>query len=92
MNINGLFGHIDMFPVIYGLVVWLGIVIVVIKLRMGKWLSLMIDIAVFWFVFKWHGGAMNGSFAAAIAAMLSGLTLVLIWNIVGWLVTRYGRA
>ena len=76
----GLLSHIDMLPVVYGVVIFIGLAIMVIKLRTGHWISLLIDIGVFTFVFKLHGGTMSGAFAATIAAMLSGLVFPLLFR------------
>lgn len=70
---NVLLSHIDFGPLFYGLVMFLGLMVMYIKLIRGSWLSLAIDIGVFWLVFKLHGGSMAGGFAAMIAAMLSGM-------------------
>jgi hypothetical protein len=69
-----------MLPIIYGVVIFIGLAIMIIKLRTGHWISLFIDIGVFWFVFKLHGGTMSGAFAATIAAMLSGLVFPLLFR------------
>ena len=76
----GLLSHIYMLPIIYGVVIFIGLLIMIIKLRTGHWISLIIDIAIFTFVFKLHGGTMSGAFAATIAAMLSGLVFPLLFR------------
>lgn len=60
-------------PLMYGVVMFAGILVMWLKLVHMKVLSLLIDIAVFTLVFKLHGGSMAGSFAAMIAALLAGL-------------------
>jgi hypothetical protein len=77
-SIIAMLGHMDMLPIVYGLTIWLGLIIMIVKFRTGYWLSLIIDIAVFVFVFKLHGGTMSGAFAATIAAMLAGITVPFI--------------
>jgi len=70
---NVLLGHIDFAPLMYGLVMFLGLMVMWWKLTQGRWLGLMIDIGVFAMVFKLHGGTMQGGFAAMVAALLAGL-------------------
>ncbi|MCL4682502.1 MAG: hypothetical protein KJZ92_14690 [Rhodocyclaceae bacterium] len=70
---NVLLGHIDFAPLMYGLVMFLGLMVMWWKLTHGRWLGLMIDIGVFALVFKLHGGTMQGGFAAMVAALLAGL-------------------
>ena len=71
-------GHIDFAPLLYGVIMFLGIAVMWWKLTHGRWLSLTIDIVVFALVFKLHGGTMAGGFAAMIAALLAGLFLPLM--------------
>jgi hypothetical protein len=74
-NVMNIFlSHIDFMPIVYGLVMFIGISILFNKLVTGRFLSLAIDIAVFWFVFALHGGSMTGGFSAMIAALLAGIT------------------
>lgn len=70
---NVLLSHIDWGPLVYGLIMFIGLAIWVVKFKMGSYFSLAIDIAVFILVFKLHGGTMAGGFSAMIAAMLAGL-------------------
>lgn len=76
MNIG--LAHLDFGPLIYGLIMFLGIAVMWWKLTHGRWLSLIIDIAVFAMVFKLHGGTMAGGFAAMVAALLAGMFLPLM--------------
>lgn len=69
---NVFLSHIDWTPIVYGLLMFIGLWVMYAKLIAGKWLSLFIDIAVFWLVFKLHGGTMAGGFSAMICAMLAG--------------------
>lgn len=71
---NVFLGHIDFMPIVYGVVMFMGISILFQKLLTGRFLSLAIDIAVFFFVFGLHGGSMTGGFSAMIAALLAGIT------------------
>jgi hypothetical protein len=61
-------------PIIYGVVMFLGISVLFHKLLHGKLLSLAIDIGVFFFVFGLHGESMTGGFSAMVAALLAGVT------------------
>ena len=70
---NVLLGHLDFGPILYGVVMFLGLLVMWWKLKNGRWLSLAIDIGVFALVFKLHGGTMVGGFSAMVAALLAGL-------------------
>lgn len=65
--------HLDLGPLLYGLIMFVGLFVVWWKITRSMWLSVAIDIAVFIVVFKLHGGTMQGGFAAMIAALLAGL-------------------
>ena len=71
---NAFLAHLDIMPMIYGVVMFMGLSVLFHKLVSGKWLSLAIDIGVFWFVFALHGGSMTGGFSAMVAALLAGIT------------------
>lgn len=77
-TMNVALGHFDFGPLIYGVIMFLGILVMWWKLTRGHWLSLVIDIAVFALVFKLHGGTMAGGFAAMVAALLAGMLLPLM--------------
>ncbi len=77
---NVLFGHFDFVPLIYGVLMFIGIAVMWSKLVSGRWLSLLIDIGVFTLVFSLHGGTMAGGFAAMIAALLAGVFLPLMFR------------
>ena len=64
---------INFSPMIYGLVMFIGLFVMYYKLINLKLISLLIDILVFTVVFKLHGGTMSGGFSAMIAALLAGL-------------------
>jgi len=70
---NVLLGHLDFGPTLYGVVMFLGLLVMWWKLTTRRWLGLMIDIDVFALVFKLHGGTMAGGFSAMVAALLAGL-------------------
>ena len=63
--------HSSAEPLIYGLIIFLGLFSMWYKLSHGKFLSLVIEVSVFVLVFKLHGGTMNGGFAATVAALLA---------------------
>lgn len=65
--------HLDLGPLLYGLIMFVGLLVVWWKITRSMWLSVAVDIAVFIVVFKLHGGTMQGGFAAMIAALLAGL-------------------
>lgn len=65
--------HLDIMPLIYGLIIFIGLWSMWSKLVNGKFIALIIEVSVFWLVFSLHGGTMAGGFAAAIAALLAGL-------------------
>lgn len=78
---NVLLSHIDWGPLVYGVIMFIGLLVMWFKLVKRAWLSLFIDISVFILVFKLHGGTMQGGFAAMVCSMLAGL-------IFPWLIRR----
>lgn len=70
--------HIDMAPLFYGVVLFIGLMVWIVKWSKGMYFSLAIDILVFWFVFSLHGGTMTGGMAATVAAILAGVFFPLI--------------
>lgn len=64
--------HIDVMPLVYGFVIFIGLWSIWAKLIRGKFLALTIEVSVFALVFSLHGGTMAGGFAAAVAALLAG--------------------
>lgn len=75
-----LLSHIGLEPIIYGIIVALGLIVWTVKFKMGQWLSLGVDIGVFWLVFSLHGGTMTGGMAAAMASLICGLILPLMFR------------
>lgn len=75
MNILGLLGHVDFTPVIYGVLMFLGIWSMWFKLTHQNIRGFLIEAGVFTLVFMLHGGSMSGGFAAMIAALIAGQTL-----------------
>lgn len=72
---TALLAHLDIMPVIYGLVIFIGLYSMWWKIRSGRYFAFVIEVFVFALVFKLHGGTMTGGFAATIAALLSGIFL-----------------
>lgn len=70
---NLLLAHIDIMPIVYGLLIFVGIAITFHKLLSGQFVALVIDVFIFWLVFNLHGHSMTGGFAAVIAAMAAGI-------------------
>jgi hypothetical protein len=70
---NVLLSHMDLMPIFYGIIMFVGLGIMLFKLLTGSWMSLAVDVLVFVTVFKLHGGTMSGGFAAMICALLAGL-------------------
>lgn len=65
-------GHLNFGPLLYGLVIFIGLWSMwskLINLRLGSFFA---EAFVFWLVFKLHGGTLEGGFAATIAALLAG--------------------
>ena len=60
-------------PILYGLVIFVGLLITLNKLLNLQILSFVCDVAVFYLVFSLHGHSMTGGFAATIAALLAGV-------------------
>ena len=67
-------------PIIYGVVIFLGLYSMWYKISHGKVLAFVIEVSVFILVFKLHSGTMVGGFAATIAALLSGLIIPMTLN------------
>jgi hypothetical protein len=73
MVMNVFLAHIDFMPIVYGIIMFIGLAYTWHKLLHGKIVSVGIDMAVFWLVFSLHGHSMTGGFAAMIAAAMSSL-------------------
>lgn len=72
---GAILGHIDLMPLFYGIIMFIGMWSMYHKLMRGLWLRLVIEIFVFTLVFTLHGGTMTGGFSAMIAALLAGTFL-----------------
>ena len=70
---NIFLGHLNFAPLLYGAVMFLGLLVMWWKFTHCHWLSLAIDIGVFALVFTLHGGTMAGGVSAMVAALLAGL-------------------
>ncbi len=70
-------GHIDFGPIIYGVVIFLGLYSIWWKLNHGRLFAALVEIFVFILVFKLHGGSMAGGFAATVAALIAGVVIPL---------------
>jgi len=68
-------GHLDLGPLIYGFIIFIGLWSMWSKLIRGMFLAFAIEVAVFWLVFSLHGGSMTGGMAAAFAALLAGFVI-----------------
>lgn len=78
MNLTLLHGSFE--PLIYGLVIFLGIMSMAYKLKTMQLLAFFSEVFVFWLVFTLHGHSMTGGFAATIAALLAGIFLPLMFR------------
>ena len=67
--------HGSLEPIVYGVVIFLGLYSMWWKISHGKLFAFGIEVSVFWLVFHLHGGTMVGGFAATIAALLAGLVI-----------------
>lgn len=68
-------GHIDLMPVFYGIIMFLGIWSMWRKLCLHRFWGLLVEVSVFTLVFTLHGGTMHGGFSAMIAALIAGFVL-----------------
>ncbi|MBK8467649.1 MAG: hypothetical protein IPL32_17685 [Chloracidobacterium sp.] len=68
-------GHMDLGPVIYGVVIFLGLFSIWWKITHKRYIAAVIEITVFIIVFKLHGGSMAGGFAATVAALIAGVVI-----------------
>ena len=68
-------GHIDIGPLLYGVVIFFGLYSMGWKLTHGRLLGFIAELVVFILVFKLHGGTMAGGFAATVAALLAGVII-----------------
>lgn len=67
--------HLDLGPLLYGIVIFLGLYSMWWKLIHHRFLAATVEIVVFVLVFKLHGGTMAGGFAATVAALIAGVVV-----------------
>ena len=67
--------HGSLEPLVYGLIIFLGLYSMWYKLSRGKLFAFAIEVFVLVLVFRLHGGTMNGGFAATVAALLAGVLI-----------------
>jgi hypothetical protein len=67
--------HLDLMPLFYGIIMFLGIASMYHKAIHFMWGRLSIEILTFILVFTLHGGTMTGGFSAMVCALLSGAFL-----------------
>lgn len=65
-------GHIDMMPLVYGVIMFFGLWSMWHKLQHGKYFAFTVEVCVFILVFKLHGGTMAGGFSAMVCALIAG--------------------
>lgn len=65
-------GHLDMMPLVYGVIMFLGLWSMYHKLTHGQLVGFAIELGVFVLVFKLHGGTMAGGFSAMVCALIAG--------------------
>jgi hypothetical protein len=67
--------HFNMEPIIYGLIIILGVIVVLVKIVTLNISGAILDITIFYAVFKMHGGTLQGGMAAAVAALIGGMII-----------------
>lgn len=77
---GALLGHMDLMPLIYGIIMFLGIWSMYHKLTTWQLFGFAVEAGIFALVFSLHGGTMAGGFAAMIAALLAGQILPRLRN------------
>jgi hypothetical protein len=75
---NAFLSHLDLAPLFYGAIMFLGLWSMYYKFTRGLWFALTVEVLVFVLVFKLHGGTMAGGFAAMVCALLAGLFFPMI--------------
>jgi hypothetical protein len=72
--------HTSLEPLFYGIIIFLGLVSMVWKLKRAMWLAFFAEVFTFWLVFTLHGGTMTGGFAATVASLLAGIFIPLMFR------------
>lgn len=65
-------GHIDLMPLFYGIVMFVGMWSMYHKLKTWNIIGFLMEAGIFILVFTLHGGTMAGGFSAMICALLFG--------------------
>lgn len=73
-------GHAGLEPLIYGIIIAFGVLIVIAKLRWGMYFGAVVDVAVFVLVFSMHGGTLKGGMGAAVAALICGFVVPIFFR------------
>lgn len=68
-------GHMDVGPLLYGIVIFIGLLSMWSKLMSCRFLLFAAEAFVFWLVFALHGGTMTGGMSATVASLLAGIYL-----------------
>ena len=68
-------GHLDIMPLVYGVIMFFGIWSMWWKFSQGHYASFLGEAGVFGFVFWLHGGSMAGGFSAMVCALIAGATI-----------------
>lgn len=72
---NAILTHLDLMPLVYGIIMFLGFWSMYHKLVHLQLYAFSVEVIVFTIVFTLHGGTMGGGFAAMVAALLAGQIL-----------------
>lgn len=67
------FSHIDAAPLFYGVLLAIGVLSMLHKVKTSQFLVLGVEIIVFYVVFSMHKGTLTGGMSAAICALIVGL-------------------
>lgn len=82
---NMFLGHIGLEPIVWGVIIIAGILILMLKVAMNAWSAVLWDVAIFIAVFSMHGGTMKGGMAAAVAALIGGLIIPPMLKLISFL-------
>ncbi len=73
--------HLDSAPILYGVIIILGMATIWWKFARGNYTAALIEIAIFMVVFKLHSGTMTGGMAATVAALLGGFLFPIVTRV-----------
>lgn len=65
-------GHLDIMPLLAGVIYALGAWSMWSKWRNGRYISTLVELAVFFVLFRMHGDSMTGGVGATVAALIVG--------------------